>query len=67
MGRYIKSDRAKRVKEPKPPLGRIVNQGFGYFCAKCLSSCRRIGFLGLFGERLCINPDCENSKSKFVK
>ena len=35
-------------------------------CSKCYSTSHRKGFLGLFGERVCDNKQCENSKSKFL-
>ena len=51
-------------KPPKPPLDRILKEGVGHFCTNCGSTVSKDGFLGLFGEILCHNPKCPNSKSK---
>ena len=48
------------MKKPKPPIGKIIRQGVGHFCKKCGSSPERIGFLGLFRGRVCINPECKS-------
>ena len=50
-------------KLPEPPLCRVIKEGAGHFCNKCNSTSSKVGFLGLFGERLCDNPKCPNSKS----
>lgn len=50
---------------PKPPLGKVLKEGCTHFCTVCGSTTSRVGFLGLFGERLCHNPNCPNSKPKF--
>jgi len=51
-------------QKPKPPLSRVIKEGGGNYCNNCNSTSSKIGFLGLFGERLCDNPECPNSKSK---
>ena len=51
-------------KPPEPPLSRIVREGVGCFCVNCGSTISRGGFLGIFGEMLCHNQECPNSKSK---
>lgn len=51
-------------KPPEPPLSRVIREGVGHFCKKCGSTSSKIGYLGLFGERLCDNKKCPNSKSK---
>ena len=48
---------------PKPPIGRVNLEGCTHFCKKCGSSTPKNGFLGLFGERFCINPKCINSEN----
>jgi len=53
------------INKPKKPLSRHIKQGIGIFCLKCGSTAYRSGFLGLSGEILCCNPDCENSKKRF--
>lgn len=53
-----------KIKPPKPPLSRIIRTGVGVFCKKCGSTMSKTGFLMLFGERLCDNKECENSKSR---
>ena len=50
---------------PKFPLSRVIRDGCGNFCSNCNSTASRNGFLGIFGEMLCHNDSCENSKSKF--
>lgn len=52
---------------PKPPLCRVLREGAGHFCTNCGSTSSRTGFLHIFGERLCDNKDCPNSKSKYLK
>jgi len=49
---------------PKPPLSRVLREGVGHFCTNCGSTVSRNGFLGIFGEMLCHNKKCPNSKSK---
>jgi len=49
------------------PKSRVVNESHGYICLKCNSTAGKVGFLGLFGERLCDNQECDNSKPKFKK
>jgi len=49
---------------PEPPLCRIIREGSRHFCTNCGSTASRNGFLGIFGEMLCHNPKCPNSKSK---
>ena len=51
-------------KPPEPPLSRISQEGVGHFCTNCGSTVSKDGFLGLFGEMLCHNQKCPNSKSK---
>ncbi len=51
-------------KPPEPPLCRVLREGVGHFCANCGSTSSKSEFLGLFGERLCDNQKCPNSKSK---
>lgn len=51
-------------KPPEPPLCRVLREGVGHFCTNCGSTSSKVGFLGLFGERLCDNKKCPNSKSK---
>lgn len=51
---------------PKPPLGRCINETTGVgFCVICGSTLSRSGFLHLFGEILCDNDECPNSKTIF--
>lgn len=49
---------------PEPPLCRVLKEGVGDFCPNCNSTASRNGFLGLFGEMLCHNEKCPNSRSK---
>lgn len=49
---------------PEPPLSRVLREGVGHFCTNCGSTVSKDGFLGLFGEMLCHNEKCPNSKSK---
>lgn len=49
---------------PELPLCRVLKEGSGHFCINCGSTSSKVGFLGLFGERLCDNKKCPNSKSK---
>jgi len=51
-------------KPPEPPLDRVIRQDAGHFCTNCGSTSSRVGFLGMFGEMLCHNQKCPNSKSK---
>jgi len=51
---------------PTPPLSRYMKEGVGRFCKECGSTVSRDGFLGLFGEMLCHNPNCKNSESKKI-
>jgi hypothetical protein len=53
----------KSKKLPKPPLNRVLREGIGHFCVNCHSTSSKSGFLGLFGERLCDNKECPNSKN----
>jgi len=50
-------------KPPEPPLSRLLREGVGHFCTNCGSTSSKVGFFGLFGERLCDNKKCPNSKS----
>lgn len=52
------------IELPEPPLSRVLREGVGHFCTNCGSTSSKVGFLGLFGERLCDNEKCPNSKSK---
>lgn len=54
------------VDKPAFPLDRIRIEGVGRCCKICKSSVIRSGFLGLFGELLCVNDQCKNSKSKKI-
>lgn len=55
----------KRVQQrPKPPLSRVISEGSTNFCKNCGSTVSKNGFLGIFGEMLCHNPECQNSKTK---
>lgn len=49
---------------PEPPLSRVLREGVSHFCTNCGSTVSKDGFLGLFGEMLCHNEKCPNSKSK---
>lgn len=51
-------------KPPEPPLDKVLREGVGHFCTNCGSTSSKVGFLGLFGERLCDNKKCPNNKSK---
>ena len=51
-------------KKPEPPLSKVLKEGVGRFCINCGSTISKDGFLGLFGEMLCHNQKCPNSKSK---
>jgi len=51
-------------KPPEPPLSRVLREGVGHFCTNCGSTVSKNGFLGIFGEMLCHNQKCPNSKSK---
>lgn len=58
---------------PEPPLCRILREDAFFqfssskFCPHCHSTMSKDGFLGLFGEVLCHNEKCPNSKSKLDK
>lgn len=52
---------------PPPPLDRYTREGAGNWCENCGSTSHKSGFMGLFGERLCDNNECPNSKSRFKK
>jgi len=49
---------------PKPPLSRVIREGCNNFCKVCNSTMSKNGLFGLFGEMLCHNKKCDNSKSK---
>ena len=51
-------------KPPEPPSSRVLREGVSHFCTRCNSTVSKDGFLGLFGEMLCHNQKCPNSKSK---
>ena len=51
---------------PTPPLDRIMKDGCTKICKHCGSSVERTGFFGLFGEMLCVNKNCLNSKPKKI-
>lgn len=51
-------------KPPEPQLSRVLREGVCHFCTNCGSTSSKVGFFGLFGERLCDNQKCPNSKSK---
>jgi hypothetical protein len=51
-------------QKPKPPLSKVLKEGGGHFCNNCNSTSSKVGFLGLFGERLCDNQECPNSRPK---
>lgn len=51
-------------KPPERPLCRVIREGVIHFCTNCGSTVSKDGFLGLFGEMLCHNQKCPNSKSK---
>jgi hypothetical protein len=51
---------------PKFPLCRVIRDGCCNFCSNCKSTASRKGFLGIFGEMLCHNDSCINSKPKFL-
>lgn len=53
-----------QTEEPKPPLDRVIREGGMHFCDNCNSTLSKVGFLRLFGERLCDNEKCPNSKSQ---
>ena len=53
----------KIPKPPKPPLNRVMRDGVGHWCKICGSTMPKSGFLYLWGERLCDNDECSNSKS----
>ena len=58
----INWSKLKQIPPPlKPPLNRIIRDGVWQTCDKCGSSMVKNGFLGLFGERVCINKECYNS------
>ncbi len=52
----------KSNKKPKPQTCRVLTEGVSHFCTKCGSTSSKTG---LFGERLCDNKKCKNSKSKY--
>jgi len=52
------------IEKPKPPLSRIMREGATYTCANCGSTMSRSGFLRIFGELLCDNKNCPNSKTR---
>lgn len=49
---------------PKPPLSRVLREGATNICKNCGSTVSRNGFLGIFGEMLCHNSECQNSQTK---
>lgn len=63
----IHDELIKKCKEkniPDFPLNRIIKEGCVHFCDNCGSTMSKNGFLGLFGDRLCHNDKCPNSKPK---
>jgi len=54
--------------KPERPSNVVINKEHSYShrCMKCGSTSHKIGILGLFGERICDNEECENSKRKFL-
>ena len=58
------SESSSIPKPPEPPLSRIIKEGGGHFCKNCGSTSSKVGFIGLFGEILCDNKKCPNSKSR---
>ncbi len=62
---YLNMESENKISpEPKFPLSIYLKGGWTYRCVICKSSLSRNGFLGLFGELLCDNPECENSKPR---
>jgi len=51
------------ISKPLPPLTRIIKEGGMHFCSNCGSTMSKNKFW--FGERLCDNHECPNSKTKF--
>lgn len=43
---------------PKPPLSRVLREGYGNYCNLCGSTTSKT----LFGKRYCHNNKCINSK-----
>jgi hypothetical protein len=60
----VKQLNSGKALPPKPPLDRILKEGAYHFCKVCGSSVSRNVFFGWFGEMLCDNRKCPNSKSK---
>ncbi len=54
-------------KPPQPPNSRVITDGVTNFCNICGSSLSKNGFLGIFGEYICHNEKCENSKPRIKK
>jgi hypothetical protein len=52
---------------PKPPLNRIIKEGNANFCIICGSTTSKDGFLGLFGNLICHNKECKNSRKSTSK
>jgi hypothetical protein len=52
---------------PKPPIGRVIKEGALRLCTNCNSTMSKNGFMGLFGEMLCHNNKCPNSKPRVKK
>lgn len=44
---------------------RVINESHFYRCLKCGSSAEKSGIFGLFGQILCDNKKCKNSKKRF--
>lgn len=58
----------RKLTRPKPPLSKIIREGSTSFCKNCGSTVSKNGFLGIFGEMLCHNSECQNSKTtKFYR
>jgi len=47
---------------PKPPLSKVIREGATKICTNCGSTMSKNGFLGIFGDLLCHNKECKNSK-----
>lgn len=65
MKKKGKVPKMKNQPSPNLRLSMVINPSVRFICVNCGSTCSKTGFLGLFGQRLCDNDKCPNSKTIF--
>lgn len=57
----------KLKNKPIPPISRVIREGSNNHCIYCGSTISKDGLFRLFGEKLCHNKKCFNSKPKYIR